>query len=150
MRINYISRSTGIKDYNSSTLAKNERGDCVVAAVASASEWEYDKAHKFVSDWFKRKPRRGTRFFKSSMNRLEKENKRLNRKKVTVLSNGEMKNGKSKMTIGAFAKIYKKGSYIVAVKGHVFTIKDGNVIGNYEDATKTRKILKGAWRVGSL
>jgi hypothetical protein len=149
MKLNYISKSSGIKGYDNSSIAKSEKNDCVVRAIASASGWEYNKAHYFVSKWFNRQPKKGTYFFNIGMTKIENTGKRLNRKKVTTISKGEMKNGKSKMTIGAFASLYNKGSYIVTVKGHAFTIKDGSVIGNIDDAVKTRKILKGAWKVGS-
>jgi hypothetical protein len=56
--------------------------------------------------------------------------------------------GKSKMTVGTFVKEYDKGTYIVRVSGHDFTIKDGSVIGNPNDATQLRKIVKNAWKVG--
>jgi hypothetical protein len=33
------------------------------------------------------------------------------------------------------------------VSGHAFTIKDGVVIGNYNDAKQKKKHLKYAWQV---
>jgi hypothetical protein len=53
------------------------------------------------------------------------------------------------MTVGTFATKYPKGTYILTVKQHAFTIKDGIVIGNLEDSTKKRKIVQAAWKVGS-
>jgi len=35
------------------------------------------------------------------------------------------------------------------VSGHAFTIKDGWVIGNPNDATQLRKVVKNAWKIGS-
>ena len=55
--------------------------------------------------------------------------------------------GKSKMTVGTFAKEYNTGTYIIRVTGHAFTIKDGSVIGNPDDPTKLRKIIKNAWKI---
>jgi hypothetical protein len=52
------------------------------------------------------------------------------------------------MTVGTFAKEYNTGTYIIRVDRHAFTIKDGSVIGNPEDATKLRKIIKNAWKIG--
>jgi hypothetical protein len=149
MTLKYSSPSTAIKNYNDSKLAKRETNDCVVRAIAAASGWEYDKAHKFVADEFKRENRRGTRFFNSTMVKLANNDCRLNRKKITTISKGVMKNGKSRMTIGSFVKQYDKGTYILTVRGHAFSIKDGEVIGgNRQDATKMRCILEGAWKVG--
>lgn len=84
------------------------------------------------------------------MNKLADNNRKLNRKKITIISKGEMKNGKSRMTIGSFISNYNKGTYVVVVRGHAFSIKDGEVIGgNREDARKMRCILQGAWKIGT-
>ena len=52
------------------------------------------------------------------------------------------------MTVGTFAKEYNTGTYIIRVARHAFTIKDGSVIGNPNDATQLRKIIKNAWKIG--
>jgi hypothetical protein len=52
-----------------------------------------------------------------------------------------------KMTVGTFIKQNPKGTFFVLVRQHAFTIKDGVVIGNYEDAVKTKKIMKTAFQV---
>ncbi len=51
------------------------------------------------------------------------------------------------MTVGTFIKKNPKGTFFVLVKGHAFTIKDGVVIGNYEDAVKTKKIMRCAFEI---
>ena len=56
----YCKTSEAIKGYDNSSIAKSETNDCVVRAIASAFDLEYDKAHKFVGDKFGRKPRQGT------------------------------------------------------------------------------------------
>jgi len=145
-KLPYTKTSEAIKGYSDSSIAKTERADCVVRAIASASGMTYDKAHSFVSETFGRKPRKGTPRFISTMNNLISTNKKLNRKKVTNIS---VKVGTKNMTVNSFTKIYTKGSYILNVTGHAFTVKDGVVIGNFNDSTQIRKILKGAWKIGS-
>jgi hypothetical protein len=54
---------------------------------------------------------------------------------------------KRQMTVGTFVKKNPKGTFFVLVKGHAFTIKDGVVIGNYEDAVKTKKIMRCAFEI---
>ena len=55
-----------------------------------------------------------------------------------------------RFTIGSFIKNYNKGTYVITVRGHAFSITDGEVIGgNREDARKMRCILKGAWKIGT-
>jgi hypothetical protein len=83
------------------------------------------------------------------MNKMSDNKTRFNYKRTKTIdpkfltTNG----GKSKMTVGTFVKLYDKGTYILRVSGHAFTIKDGSVIGNPEDATKLRKVIKNCWRV---
>jgi hypothetical protein len=51
------------------------------------------------------------------------------------------------MTVGTFVKRNPTGTFLVIVKQHAFTIKDGVVIGNHEDAVKTKKIMKCAFKI---
>lgn len=52
------------------------------------------------------------------------------------------------MTVNNFSQNYGKGTYIITIKGHTFTLKDGNVIGNSEDARKIKRKITGAWKIG--
>ncbi len=147
MSIPYISTSDAIKGYKDSEIAKSERGDCVVRAIASAYDMDYDKAHRFVATTFGRKPRSGTYGFTPGMNKICDNKTRINRKltrKVSDLSIGD----KSRMTFGKFVKWWDKGTYIITVSGHAFTIKDGHVIGNTEDSTQLKKVIKSVWKIG--
>jgi hypothetical protein len=150
MSIPYTSTSLAIKGYSDSVLAKSERNDCVVRAIASAYDIEYNKAHQWVSDKFKRQFRKGTFGLPIGMDRMSTDNTRFNYKKTKTIDPKYLttNNGKSKMTVGTFVKEYDKGTYIIRVDRHAFTIKDGWVIGNPEDATKLRKVIKNAWKVG--
>ena len=149
MSIPYTSTSIAIKGYTDSALAKSERNDCVVRAIASAYDIEYNKAHQWVSDKFKRQFRKGTFGLPIGMDRMSTDNTRMNYKKTKTIDPKYLttNNGKSKMTVGTFVKEYDKGTYIIRVARHAFTIKDGSVIGNPEDATKLRKIIKNCWKI---
>ena len=149
MSIPYTSTSLAIKGYTDSALAKSERNDCVVRAIASAYDIEYNKAHQWVSDKFKRQFRKGTFGLPIGMDRMSTDNTRMNYKKTKTIDPKYLttNNGKSKMTVGTFVKEYDKGTYIIRVARHAFTIKDGSVIGNPEDATKLRKIIKNCWKI---
>jgi hypothetical protein len=150
MSIPYTSTSLAIKGYADSPLAKSERADCVVRAIASAFDLEYDKAHQWVAKTFNRKPKKGTFGFPTKMNLMSINNTRFNYKRTKTIDAKYLttNNGKSKMTVGTFAKEYNTGTYIIRVTRHAFTIKDGSVIGNPEDATALRKIIKNAWKIG--
>ena len=75
----------------------------------------------------------------------------MNRKLTKTIDSKDLttNNGKSKMTVGTFVKLYDKGTYILRVTGHAFTVKDGSVIGNPNDAVQIRKVIKNAWKIGS-
>jgi hypothetical protein len=51
------------------------------------------------------------------------------------------------MTVGTFIKKNPVGTFFILVKGHAFTIKDGVVIGNYEDAQKPRRVMLDAFEI---
>ena len=149
MSIPYTSTSLAIKGYADSALAKSETNDCVVRAIASAFDIEYFKAHKWVADKFNRKPKKGTFGFPAGMDRMSTNNTRMNYKRTKTIDPKHLttNGGKSKMTVGTFAKEYNIGTYIIRVDRHAFTIKDGSVIGNPNDATQLRKIIKNAWKI---
>jgi hypothetical protein len=150
MSIPYTSTSQAIKGYTESPLAKSETNDCVVRAIASAFDLHYDKAHQWVAKTFNRKFRKGTFGFPVAMDRMSNNNTRFNYKRTKTIDSKYLttNGGKSKMTVGTFVKEYNKGTYIIRVARHAFTIKDGSVIGNPNDATQLRKIIKNAWKVG--
>jgi hypothetical protein len=146
MKLRYTATSNAITGYSESTIAKAEKADCVVRAIASASGMTYDKAHAYVANKFNRKPRKGTFGFAPGMNAMCNTKEKLNRKGVKTIT--DLTNGKSRMTVGAFANLYDRGTYIIRVTGHAFTIKDGVVIGNTQDAVMVRRIVKNAWKIG--
>ena len=61
-QLQYCKTSEAIKGYENSVIAKSEDNDCVVRSIASAFEVDYDNAHQFVSDTFKRKPKKGLNY----------------------------------------------------------------------------------------
>ena len=153
----YISSSVAVKGINDSSLAKSETNDCVVRSFASAFNVSYDFAHKKVAELFGRKNGQGTYCFSLVMRQMEVQDVRINRKKIKTISKDvnlsywiKVKgvNVLRSMTTAKFLEDYPKGTYIVTVKGHAFTIKDGVVIGNPEDATQRKKNILGAWKIG--
>ena len=149
-KLDFISTSEAITGYADSKIAKMETSDCVVRAIASSSGMSYDRAHAFVADKFKRKPRKGTMGFIPGMNTMVTSGEKLNRKgvkKVDIIL--KTKTGTTTMTVNKFAENFTSGSYIVVVKGHAFTIKNGKVVGNFSDAVKIRKKFVAAWKIGT-
>ena len=158
MKTEYISSTEFIKGAKESPLAKSECSDCVVRAIASAAEMDYDSAHQFVKEKFKRKNRKGTYGFGVTMNLMSKNGEKINGKSVetiteeysTMLYYVTVKGVKTlrSTTTSSFIKRYPKGTYVVTVNRHAFTIKDGVVIGNVEDGKKMKKHIQGVWKIG--
>jgi hypothetical protein len=51
------------------------------------------------------------------------------------------------MTTFQFLQRFPKGTYMITVRQHAFTISNGVVIGNHEDVLKTKKVILHAWEV---
>lgn len=161
-KLPYEATGTAIKGYSESKLAKGETNDCVVRAFASAFEVSYDFAHGYVADEFGRQPRKGTYGTATKLVKMADDLFRVNGKRVypvghrytnsmfgSLSYNVKVKGitKRRSMTVGTFVKQNPKGTFIVIVNRHAFTIKDGVVIGNTEDAIKTRRIMKSAFQI---
>jgi hypothetical protein len=140
----------------SSEIAKGEKNDCVVRAIANACDVNYEQAHQYVTNTFDRKKGKGTMSFTPTLkqqpemvfdnvgqlNLFEEGIKR------TVTHMGDkpkMKNGENvggklinkkykhkpvAYTVKEFARQFNKGNYILAVAKHALAIKDGVVVDN--------------------
>lgn len=149
MKLNFTPAKDAIKNYEESKLAKSETRDCVVRAFAAAFDIEYEKAHAFVGKEFGRQFRRGTQRFNQTMTKLSNDRRRLNYKLIKTISSTTMKNGSCRMTVGKFVENWNKGTYIIVISRHAFTVRDGEVIGgNSSDASRMRCVVKGVWKIG--
>lgn len=151
------SSSSYIIGYSDSKIAKSETADCVVRSFASAFKTTYDEAHQFVAQKFNRKNRKGTARFVTTMNNMVNHNQVLWGKTLRRVGNTNSKNSMTytdkgvvrNMTTFQFLKKYPKGTFMVTVRQHAFTIHNGVVIGNHEDVLKTKKVILHAWEVMS-
>lgn len=158
----YTATSKAIKGYSDSSLAKSETNDCVVRAIASCFDIEYNVAHQFVKDKFGRKPRRGTYGTPAKIVDLHDKDTIVNGKTIHLV--GERKNnsmigslkypvrigGKSQMrdmTVGRFVELHPTGTFFMLVRGHAFTLKDGTIIGNPDDAERLRRPLRCVFEI---
>jgi hypothetical protein len=161
-KLPYCETSDGIKGYCESIIAKSETNDCVVRAFASSFDVTYDFAHKFVAEHFGREPMKGTRMTVTKLVKLSDTGTEVNGKRVYTVGNRtndwlidsltypvKVKGfiTKRKMTVGTFIKNNPTGTFFILVRGHAFTIKDGVVIGNYEDSIKKRRIMRCAFEI---
>jgi hypothetical protein len=157
----YCTTKEAIKGYAESPIAKVEKNDCVVRAFASSFEVSYDFAHKYVKENFGRKNFEGTYGTVSKMTQIADQKRQINYKKVSCMGvkrglgfhtlkyDVKTKTGSVKrdMTVGTFVKQNPTGTFFILVSGHAFTIKDGIVIGNWEDSQKKKRVVKFAFQV---
>ena len=150
-KLTYIKTSEAIEGYADSLVAKREKNDCVVRALASATEVSYEAAHSFVSRTFKRKPGKGVSTFPLIdwlSNHFEILGDKANEySRYKSPCTYDSKGKRYKLSVGKFAKLNPKGTYFMLVKGHAFTIKDGCVIGNQADANKPRTLVQYAFKI---
>ena len=138
-----------------SKKAKSEKKDCVVKAIASSTNVDYDTAHSWVKENFEREDKKGTSNWMISK-RFKKEDMEIGGKKFKVrkLKNWETKNTYKlhgelidrQKTVKSFRKDKPNGTYMVLVSKHAFTIKEGTLIDNVgEEWRPTRKVI-GAYQ----
>jgi hypothetical protein len=155
--IKYIPTREAIIGYSDSTIAKTELNDCVVRAISSSFEMHYDEAHQFVKVKFNRQNRKGTSFFVGGLRRMINDKIKINGKSFQTIGNeyghvsydvkvkGQIV--KRNMTTGTFIKKYPVGKYLVVVRGHAFSIIDGQVVGNASDATMKKRVINNAFKI---
>ena len=147
----YIQTSTAIIGYSESLIAKNESNDCFVRAVASSFDCPYDTAHAWVKKYFKRKNNQGTFNVVMFMEQFSRERKMFNGKRVkTIEKLREYDSTKlrfKRTTLNQFMKKYSKGTYIVIVNRHAFTVMNGFVVGNPSDSTQIKKVVHNAFKI---
>ena len=148
-----------------SSLAVNEKNDCAVRAFANAFNIRYDVAHKFAEDKFARKAKKGVKnmfrtlndlgfaTFDLFSNTLFPETRTygihpLKRSKSGKVVNTNYTHKEVAHTVKTFCKQYNKGTYIVIVRKHALTIKDGIVIDNPDmQFTGYRRIVESACKI---
>ncbi len=152
-----------IKDYSVSVIAKSEKNDCVVKAIAVALDTTYDYAHALAKKELGRKDKDGVSqvtLSKWLTNRNDPvitehaKDKTLNSLRYPInvphTTYTNKKTGEKlycKMTVGTFCKLYNEGRYYILVKGHIFVVVNGEILGTTQDAKKIRTQIRAAWKV---
>jgi len=125
-----------------SVLALNEKNDCAVRAFANAFNITYDTAHQL-----------GFATFDLFSNTLFPETRTygihpLKRSKSGKVVNTNYTHKEVNHTVKTFCEQYNKGTYIVLVRKHALTIKDGIVIDNPNYRfTGYRRIVESACKI---
>ena len=144
---------SGYEVSNKSEIAKVEKNDCVVRAIANAFKVNYNMAHVFVKTNFNRKDGKGTHQTNTILKQLAKSPIELapagqldlfsaDKKVINIKHIGDMpksggklinrayKHKKVAYTVKAFAQKFKTGTYIVMVHKHALAIVNGVVVDN--------------------
>ena len=173
MKINSTVLSNGIKYGNvdfKCDIEERDNDNCSVRSLASAFKVSYKKAYYGAQAIWDREDGKGITGFDT--NRLGgaylwgKRTKRMGDIITAPLhgSDGTYKlystetlgkwysigGGEKKfrrMSTGTFFKTYTEGSYILVVKGHMFAYIDGEVQGNYSDATMLKRPIQSAFKI---
>ena len=157
--INLTSKS--IKGIVNSEIAKNEKNDCFVTALAAATDMDYDTTHQEVKDQFGRVNNKGTenhmiigQMLNAEENGLVIGDKRFS---VNVLGKTRTHNTyklygeiiKRKKTVKSFIKDNPKGNYVVTVSKHALAIVDGKLIDNKGEEFRPTRKVDGAYKIKS-
>ena len=157
--INLTSKS--IKGIVNSEIAKNEKNDCFVRALAAATDMDYDTTHQEVKDQFGRVNNKGTENHMIIGQMLNAEENGLvigdNRFSVKVLGKTRTHNTyklygeliKRKKTVKSFIKDNPKGNYVVTVSKHALAIVDGKLIDNKGEEFRPTRKVDGAYKIKS-
>ena len=148
-----------IKGYTSSSIAKSEKKDCFVRALAAGFEINYNDAHAIAKDRFNREDKKGTKGHEiiSGMKEIEESGIAIGDviAKVKVLKGLDIKNRYKlygelidrKKTVKSFIKDHPKGNYIVTVSKHAFVVKDGKLIDNVGEEFRPTRKVDGAYEI---
>ena len=149
--LDYKYSTEAIANFSQSELARQEKNDCVVRAVAAASGSAYEPAHAFVKSVFDRNDKEGTFGVGVTINQIEGKVQEIGSSKVVFKTLAEDKKinyyklhgevVKRQKTVKSFIQDNPKGTFMVLVAKHAFVIKDGVLIDNRgEEFRPTRKV----------
>jgi hypothetical protein len=149
--MDYKYSTEAISNFSQSELARQEKNDCVVRAVAAASGSAYEPAHAFVKSVFDRNDKEGTFGVGVTINQIEGKVQEIGSSKVVFKTLAEDKKinyyklhgevVKRQKTVKSFIQDNPKGTFMVLVAKHAFVIKDGVLIDNRgEEFRPTRKV----------
>ena len=145
-----------------SVLARNEKNDCSVRALANAFNITYDTAHIFAATTLERKARKGLKsmFVKLDLlgevtfdlfsNTLFPETRTYKLDGKLKPRNPDYTHKPVQFTVKTFCAKFNKGTYILIVNKHALCIKDGIVIDNPNyKFTGYRRVIESSFKVSA-
>ena len=134
-----------------SIIASGEKKDCVVYAIASSFDLDYDQAHAKVRMIFGRHDKKGTRTsnivgkMKDMADTRESINGKFVREVIdqpTKTYHVYGKDFKRKNRVSTFIKEHTQGTYLILTSSHALTIKDGVMIDNITKGSGSKLITR--------
>ena len=173
MEINTTKLSNGITYGNvdfKCLIQANDNNNCSVRSLASAFKVSYKKAYYGAQMLWNRQDGCGIYGFEADrlggMRLWGKKSERMGKMITEKGEHGDYEvnlftketlgkwypigGGEKKfrrMSTGTFFKTYTEGSYILVVNGHMFAYVDGQVQGNYSDATMLKRPIESAFKI---
>ena len=139
-----------------SQKGNGETNDCVVLAIANATGVSYDIAHSYCERYLMRQRRRGvmtnamTHAWGLGEFKLGNTISNFQEMPVDDITNTYKLYGeyiKRKKTVKSFIQSHPKGTYVVLVAGHAFTVKDGTLIDHKGLEFKPTRKVQVAFKV---
>jgi hypothetical protein len=135
----------------SSSIASSEKNDCVVYAIATAFDMDYDTAHKEVAERFNREEGKGVRLL--HLHKGMTEGTTLNGKTVSKVikspNNTYKVYGKivqRQVRLSSFIKKNQEGTYVILTRNHALTLKNGTLVDN-NTKTRTQALVQVAFKI---
>ena len=157
----------------SNKLENQEDNDCVVRALMHTLEITYAEAHHLCETKLNRYPGKGVftnvylpkikQAFGKKIKQLGKtinvangykDLTRIKKTKKTKYSWTKQKYVTKRVEVRVpykvkeFIKEYPTGNYFVTVRGHAIAIKNGKIIGNWNDDKKINREIQSAYKIG--
>jgi hypothetical protein len=136
-------------DYQEISKAYRETNDCTVRGLASLFNCSYGLAHRKLKKWG-RPYRRGASW--STVERATEELSRITGKGVKVggypqmLASTARLYGHKALTINQFIKQHPRGVFLLSMRGHVATLRDG-VLYDHTQGSSKRRLVVGYYRI---
>ena len=136
-------------DYQEIATAYRETNDCTVRGLASLFDCSYGLAHRKLKKWG-RPHRRG-----ATCDTIEfaiEELSKITGKKVKVggypklLASHARLYGQKLLTVNQFKKQHPKGVFLLSMRDHVATLRDG-VLYDWTQEKGKRKLVTGYYRI---
>lgn len=123
--------------FNRSELARGERNDCAVRAIAYATEEKYETIHALAAE-VGRQPQRGMRTYQME-DVLKKLYIGLKLNFSEFLSQADWSRRQCP-TLSQVLRMpkFQTGAHVMVVRGHAFAVVNGQVAGNVEEGSRCR------------